>query len=75
MKDTLADAQGVGLAAPQVYVSKAVMMFFVPSSRTDAGETDESVLLTVLINPEIEPLTEDRVDGCEGCLSIPGLQA
>lgn len=74
MKETLADAQGVGLAAPQVYVSKAVMMFFVPSSCTDSGQPDGGVPLTVLINPEVEPVTDDIVDGWEGCLSIPGLQ-
>ncbi|AWN15514.1 peptide deformylase [Salinisphaera sp. LB1] len=71
MKDTLADAEGVGLAAPQVYVSSAVMMFFVPPSRA-AG--DEGVPLTVLINPGIEPIGEEQVGGWEGCLSIPGLQ-
>lgn len=74
MKDTLADAQGVGLAAPQVYVSKAIFMFFVPPSRNDAGDEEEAVPLTVLINPEIEPIGSDTVDGWEGCLSIPGLR-
>ncbi|GAB3672964.1 peptide deformylase [Salinisphaera aquimarina] len=74
MKDTLADAEGVGLAAPQVYVSRAVMMFFVPPSRTTEDEADDGVPLTVLINPEIEPIGDTRVGGWEGCLSIPGLQ-
>jgi len=74
MKDTLADAEGVGLAAPQVYVSQAVMMFFVPPSRTAADEDDDGVPLTVLINPEIEAIGEETVGGWEGCLSIPGLQ-
>ncbi|WP_423824209.1 peptide deformylase [Salinisphaera sp. SPP-AMP-43] len=75
MQDTLAEAQGVGLAAPQVYVSKAVMMFFVPPSRAgdDTHESD-GVPLTVLINPEIEPCGDERVGDWEGCLSIPGLQ-
>ncbi|MES1924194.1 peptide deformylase [Salinisphaera sp. T31B1] len=73
MADTLADAQGVGLAAPQVFVSRAVMMFFVPASRVEDGAGDD-VPLTVLINPEIEPLDCDEVGGWEGCLSIPGLQ-
>lgn len=74
MKDTLADARGVGLAAPQVYVSKAVLMFFVPPSRTADDEDDDGVPLTVLINPEIEAIGDDTVGGWEGCLSIPGLQ-
>jgi len=74
MMETLADAQGVGLAAPQVFVSKAVMMFFVPASRSDSDEPEEEVPLTVLINPEIEPIGDTIEDGWEGCLSIPGLQ-
>jgi peptide deformylase len=74
MKDTLADAEGVGLAAPQVYVSRAVMMFFVPPSRIETGGDGDGVPLTVLINPEVEPIGDEIVDGWEGCLSIPGLQ-
>ena len=74
MKETLADAEGVGLAAPQVYVARAVMMFFVPPARTASGEADDGVPLTVLINPEIEVLDDEVVSDWEGCLSIPGLQ-
>lgn len=74
MKETLADAQGVGLAAPQVYVDRAVLMFFVPSSRAAGDDTEAGVPLTVLINPEIEPIGNEQVGGWEGCLSIPGLQ-
>lgn len=74
MKDTLADAEGVGLAAPQVYASVAVMMFFVPPSRIEGDAVEDSVPLTVLINPEIEPVDDEQVGGWEGCLSIPGLQ-
>lgn len=74
MKDTLADAEGVGLAAPQVYVSSAVMMFFVPPSRVPGDAGEHGVPLTVLINPGVEPIGDDQIGGWEGCLSIPGLQ-
>lgn len=74
MKDTLADAHGVGLAAPQVYASQAVMMFFVPPSRAQTGADSEAgVPLTVLINPRVEPIDDTLVEDWEGCLSIPGL--
>ncbi|MGN8198625.1 peptide deformylase [Salinisphaera sp. RV14] len=74
MKETLADAQGVGLAAPQVYATSAVLMFFVPPSRAVGDANEDGVPLTVLINPEIEPIGDEQVGGWEGCLSIPGLQ-
>ena len=74
MAETLQDIGGIGLAAPQVHVSKRVVIFFVPGSRrTGEGETQEDIPLTVLINPEIEPLSEETAMGVEACLSVPGL--
>ena len=74
MIETLEDVGGIGLAAPQVHVSKRVVIFYVPGERrAAAGEPAEDVPLTVLINPEIEPLSEERVVGVEACLSVPGL--
>jgi len=75
MVETLEDVGGIGLAAPQVHVSKRVVIFYVPGERQEAanGEPAEDVPLTVLINPEIEPLSEERVVGVEACLSVPGL--
>lgn len=70
MEETLADAGGVGLAAPQVHVPLRVVIFHVPAGRADDGA---AVPLTALINPEIEVLTEETNDGWEGCLSIPGM--
>ena len=69
MIETMEDASGVGLAAPQVHVSLRVVIFHVPSGR----EGDEAVPLTILINPEVTPLTEQMEDGVEACLSLPGL--
>ena len=75
MIETLEDVGGIGLAAPQVHVSKRVVIFYVPGERQAAtnGEPAEDVPLTVLINPEIEPLSEEQVAGVEACLSVPGL--
>ena len=71
MIETLAEAGGVGLAAPQVHVPWRVVIFTVPAARS--GDDGEGLPLTVLINPVIEPLSDDRVDSFEGCLSIPGM--
>ncbi len=81
MIDTLDDAGGVGLAAPQVHVPLRVVIFFVPPGRSaaqryrDAGldEDDGPVPLTVLINPRIEPLDDDTGLAWESCLSVPGM--
>lgn len=78
MAETLADAGGVGLAAPQVHVGLRVVLFFVPQNRaTDPeaaqGAQDGAVPLTCLINPSIEPIGDATDDGWEACLSMPGL--
>lgn len=72
MWETLADIGGAGLAAPQVHVAKRVVIFHVPKARA-VREGAEAVGPTVLINPEIEPLDQDMVEGWEACLSVPGL--
>ncbi|MEL6962578.1 MAG: peptide deformylase [Pseudomonadota bacterium] len=70
MKETMADAQGIGLAAPQVYQSIRLIMFLDAADREDAVDREP----VVLINPEIEHFNDDVEYGIEGCLSIPGLQ-
>lgn len=75
MYETMVDANGAGLAAPQVHVPLRVVMFQVTAARgATEDEAAEVVPLTVLINPVIEPLGEERADGWEGCLSVPGLR-
>jgi len=71
MAETMADAEGIGLAAPQVYQSLRIILFHDATDRDDA-EVDRAPV--VLINPEIEPLDDEIEMGFEGCLSIPGLQ-
>lgn len=72
MHDTMASLNGAGLAAPQIGVSLQVVIFgFEKNSRyPDAGE----VPFTVLINPQLTFLSEEKEDGWEGCLSVPGLR-
>ncbi|MFT8444988.1 MAG: peptide deformylase [Acetobacter orientalis] len=73
MKETLADAGGVGLAAPQVHVSKRLFLYSVPQARSE-GEDDPALDVQVLINPELEPEGAEIIQRIEGCLSIPGLR-
>lgn len=74
MLETLADAGGIGLAAPQVHVPLRVVIFEVPAGRAAReGEPEGAVPMTVLINPVIEALSEETALGWEACLSVPGL--
>jgi peptide deformylase len=67
MIETMDDADGAGLAAPQVHVPLRLLIYRVPASR------GEAVPLSVLINPEIEPLDDGVQTAYEGCLSLPGM--
>jgi peptide deformylase len=73
MFETMRAATGAGLAAPQIGVDLAVVIFgFGHNARyPEAPPVPE----TVLINPSIEPLSDTEEDGWEGCLSVPGLRA
>lgn len=74
MVETMHDADGTGLAAPQIHVSKRVVVFYVDEGRDSReGGDGDGVPLTVLINPEIEPISDETETGWEGCLSIPGM--
>lgn len=73
MAETMTDAGGVGLAAPQVHVSLRLFVFHVPASRASGGG---GVGLRAVINPVIVPVeAAGQALGWEGCLSIPGLRA
>jgi len=73
MMETLRDADGAGLAAPQVHMPKRVVMFEVGEARTTDVPDDLPLPLQVLINPVVEPLGEELELGWEGCLSVPGM--
>lgn len=79
MIDTMRDAPGVGLAAPQVGVSERLAVIEYAEDEDDEDETEgagnppKPKQLFVIINPEIVKASEEKVNGIEGCLSIPGL--
>ena len=70
--DTMVAAQGAGLAAPQIGVNLQLVVF--GFSHNQRYPDAPPVPATVLINPVLEPLGEERVEGWEGCLSVPGLR-
>jgi peptide deformylase len=72
MFETMKHAKGVGLAAPQIGVDLQLVIF--GFERSERYPDAEPVPQTVLCNPIITPLSDDREDGWEGCLSVPGLR-
>jgi peptide deformylase len=69
MVETVRDAPGVGLAAPQVGVSQRVIVV----EYGDDEDEDAPKKLFTVVNPEIVEASTEMVDGTEGCLSIPRL--
>jgi peptide deformylase len=82
MRETMRDAPGVGLAAPQVGVALQLaviedrdeLLSSVPAQEL-AEKERKAVPFHVIINPEITPLGDDTTDFYEGCLSLPGFSA
>jgi len=74
MVDTMEDAGGTGIAAPQVHMPYRIAVFRVDAERLTDLPGDGEQELTVLINPVIEPLGSERAFGWEGCLSVPGMR-
>lgn len=72
MHDTMEHLNGAGLAAPQIGVDLQVVIFGVRNN--PRYPQAEEVPHTVLINPVLEPLSEEMEEGWEGCLSVPGLR-
>lgn len=73
MIETMLDAPGVGLAAPQIAISQRLIVVRLPDdeeSREEYG--DEAGKLYVIANPEIIKKSRETVEGVEACLSIPG---
>ena len=72
MFDTMHDANGAGLAAPQIGVNLQLVIYGFKSNPRypDAPQVPE----TVLINPVLTPLSEEKEEAFEGCLSVPGLR-
>lgn len=74
MLETMRDAPGIGLAAPQVHVPLRLIVFRVPAERATGAPDDGPLGEVVLADPVVEPLGDEVVLGFEGCLSIPGLR-
>jgi peptide deformylase len=74
MLETMEDAGGTGIAAPQVHAPHRIVVFFVAGERVTDLPGDGEQALTVLINPVVEPLGDEVALGWEGCLSVPGLR-
>lgn len=72
MFDTMAVLNGAGLAAPQIGISRRIVIFGVDANPRYPDV--EPVPTTVLINPVLEILSQDTEDGWEGCLSVPGMR-
>lgn len=72
MRDTMAHLNGAGLAAPQIGVGLRVVIFGVKANPRypDAEEVPD----TVLINPVLQPLSDEVEEDWEGCLSVPGMR-
>ena len=68
MSETMLDANGIGLAAPQVHLTHKMFIY-----RNPDIEEGDKVKISVLINPIIEKITDDTEDDWEACLSIPGM--
>lgn len=73
MQDTIEDIGASGLAAPQVFVSKRVVVYRIIAARIPPGSGLEPRPWTVMVNPVIMPKTEVQTPVWERCLSVPGL--
>jgi len=72
MRDTMADLDGAGLAAPQIGVSLRVIIFGI--EHNPRYPEMEPIAETVIFNPVIDIIDDQTEDGWEGCLSIPGMR-
>jgi peptide deformylase len=73
MFETMADANGAGLAAPQIGVDLQLVIFGTDAPNPRYPDAP-LVPRTILINPQITPLSGEEEEGWEGCLSVPGLR-
>ena len=74
MIETMRDAPGVGLAAPQVGISnRLIVVEYYQNAEAEELEDDTLKKVWVMLNPEIVKASEEKVMGVEGCLSVPNL--
>jgi peptide deformylase len=73
MVETMREAPGVGLAAPQIGLSDRIIVIEYYEREEDEEKEDAPKKVWAVINPEIVTASEETLLGVEGCLSIPGL--
>jgi len=73
MVETMRDAPGVGLAAPQIGLSERIIVIEYYEKEEDEENEDAPKKVWAMVNPEIVKSSEETLPGVEGCLSIPGL--
>jgi len=73
MVETMREAPGVGLAAPQIGLSDRIIVIEYYEREEDEENEDAPKKVWAVINPEIVKTSEEKLMGVEGCLSIPGL--
>lgn len=72
MLDTMAEADGAGLAANQIGELKRVVVFGFDENPRYPDR--DPITRTILINPEIQPIGNNMEEDWEGCLSVPGMR-
>ena len=74
MIETMREAPGVGLAAPQVGISdRLIVVEYFENEEAEEAEDEAKRKVWVMLNPEIVKASDEKVMGVEGCLSIPNL--
>ncbi|HSL30428.1 MAG TPA: peptide deformylase [Anaerolineales bacterium] len=73
MIETMREAPGVGLAAPQIGLSERIIVIEYYEREQDEEKEDAPKRVWALVNPEIVKTSDEMLMGVEGCLSIPGL--
>ena len=73
MVETMRDAPGVGLAAPQIGLSERLIVVEYYEKPEDEDQEEAPKKVWAVLNPEIVKASEEMVMGVEGCLSIPNL--
>jgi peptide deformylase len=71
--ETMRDADGAGLAAPQVFTPVRVAVIEVKGNNP-RYPYKPPIPLTVVVNPKITPVSDEQFDNYEGCLSVPDLR-
>jgi peptide deformylase len=73
MVETMREAPGVGLAAPQIGLSERIIVIEYYEREEDEQVEEAPKKVWAIINPEIVKVSDETLMGVEGCLSIPGL--